>query len=71
MLFPDDIALLADSRENYQKQLDMSKKYFEMKNLELNVKKSVVLVFRSKETVDSEVHFNFAGMRLVVISRSN
>ena len=30
------------------------------------VKKSVVLIFRSKGTVDSEVHFNFGGIRLEV-----
>ena len=66
MLFADDIALVADSRENLQKQLDIIKNYLEKKELELNAKKSVVLVFRSKGDVDSEVHFNFGGKVLEV-----
>ena len=66
MLFADDIALVADSRDNLQKQLDIIKNYLEKKELELNAKKSVVLVFRSKGDVDSEVHFNFGGKVLEV-----
>ena len=56
MLFADDKALLADSRDNLQKRLDVMKNYVKTKDLELNVKKSVVLVLRSKGDVDSEVH---------------
>ena len=66
MLFADDIVVAADSRENLQKELDLIKDYLEKKDLELNAKKSVVLVFRSKGEVDSEVVFNFGRVMLEV-----
>ena len=65
-LFADDIALVADSRDNLKKQQDIIKKYLEKKDIELNAKKSVVLVFRSKGAFDSEVLFNCRGMMLEV-----
>ena len=48
MLLADDIALVADSRDNLQKQLDVIKDYIEKKDLLLNFKRSAVLAFRSK-----------------------
>ena len=43
LLFADNIAQVADSRDNLQKQLDSIKYYLEKNDLELFAKKSAVI----------------------------
>ena len=48
LMFADDLALVAKSREDLQFLLDRTKDYIDRKQLSLNVKKSVVMVFRKR-----------------------
>ena len=65
LLFADDIALVAESKEHLQQLLDLASSYFRNKKLVLNIKKSVVMVFReSGEQIDSQCLFTYEGRAL-------
>ena len=65
LLFADDIALVAESKEHLQQLLDLASSYFRNKKLVLNVKKSVAMMFRkSGEQIDSQCQFTYEGRTL-------
>ena len=64
MLFADDIVLVADSERNLQKLLDTLGDYLDRKKLELNVDKTVVLVFLKCGRLEEDLNFSFKGKRV-------
>ena len=64
LMFADDLALVAKSREDLQFLLDRTKDYIDRKQLSLNVKKSVVMVFRKGGKITSRDRVKWEGIDL-------
>ena len=65
LFFVDDIVLVAQSKEHLKQLLDLASSYFRNKKLVLNIKKSMVMVFRkSGEQIDSQCQFTYKGRTL-------
>ena len=65
LLFADDTALVAESKEHLEQLLDLASSYFRNKKLVLNIKKSMVMVCRkSGEQIYSQCQFTHEGRTL-------
>jgi hypothetical protein len=60
-LFADDIALIAQSAKEMQTLLHIIEEYLDMKGLELNKKKTVIVVFRKGGKLRKKDEFSFKG----------
>ena len=61
LLFADDIALIAQSAKEMQTLLNIMEEYLDMKGLELNKKKTVIVVFRKGGKLRKDDEFRFKG----------
>ena len=59
ILFADDLALLADSPENLQKQLIALQNYCELNNLKVNIIKTKVMIFHRGRLPNLDINFTF------------
>ena len=60
LLFADNTDLVANSAHNLQKLLDLTEDYLKMKCLQVNVHKSKVVVFNTRND-NYESKFSFKG----------
>ena len=72
LLFADDIALFARSNSELQTLLDLTAEHLEEKKLEINTKKTEVMIFCRRQSAGNkdEESFNLNGEDVKVVSQA-
>ena len=66
LMYADDILLLSKSRLDMQQNLDACHTYFSKWKLELNTKKTKILIFNARK--DSEYKFHFGNEEITIVN---
>jgi len=67
LLYPDDLALIAQSKELLQEKLTIASNFFNSRGLKVNLSKTKVLIFRKSGRTRKEEKFYWRGEELEVV----
>ena len=71
LLFADDAVIFSDTIEGLQSSLNHLEEYYRKWNLEVNVDKTNIVVFRKEGNLSSKEKWTFAGEEIEIVSSFN